>query len=449
MSILLRIILPILILGLGYFGMKVLSVDPTEVEKEKPTSRVGRYKKSAITGQVKRLATTSAEGSAAVKTKAQLLKKTDYQVKILSEGIVTAHHLTSLTPLVNGRVVKISSAFESGGFFKKGDVLVELDSADLQSALTSAIARLAQAEASVAQEEARAIQAKLNWDDIGYKDEPSDLVLRKPQLKEARARLTSARADLEKGQRDLEHTKIRAPYAGCVKARSVGIGQSVSSNTNLGEIFSTEFAEIRFPISPHQLPLVKLPANRSQKKGQTVIIKDALGIHPDAEWSGELMRSEAVIDEASRELYLIARVTDPYQRNSMASAHSTGKGSPGTNAPLRVGQPVRISLNGHILTDVYEIPRSALSSSAEVLLIEPEEMRISRHEITTIWEDADSLIVRDQIPEGYYLATSRISRVPRGARVEIIEDKPSELSESVEKNLTLKKEEAKPVKEKG
>ena len=45
----------------------------------------------------------------------------------------------------------------------------------------------------LAQEEARAKQAKLNWDDIGYEEEPSPLVLRVPQLKEAHAVVTSAR----------------------------------------------------------------------------------------------------------------------------------------------------------------------------------------------------------------------------------------------------------------
>ncbi len=106
--------------------------------------------------------------------------------------------------------------FEDGAFFNKGDVLAELDPADLQAALTAAESRLARAEAALAQEEARAKQAKLNWEDIGYDEEPSPLVLRIPQLKEANAVITSARADLDQAKRNLNRSKIRAPFDGRV-----------------------------------------------------------------------------------------------------------------------------------------------------------------------------------------------------------------------------------------
>ena len=116
-------------------------------------------------------------------------------------------------------------------------------------------------QAALAQEEARAKQAKLNWEDIGYDEEPSPLVLRIPQLKEANAVITSARADLDQAKRNLNRSKIRAPFDGRVKARLVGLGQSVSGTTPLGEVFATDYAEIRLPLSANQLPFVNLPSS--------------------------------------------------------------------------------------------------------------------------------------------------------------------------------------------
>ena len=68
-----------------------------------------------------------------------------------------------------------------------------------------------------AQEQARAEQALTDWQRLGQAgDPPSDLVLRKPQLQAARARVASARSALAKARLDLERTTIVAPFSGRV-----------------------------------------------------------------------------------------------------------------------------------------------------------------------------------------------------------------------------------------
>ena len=171
------------------------------------------------------------------------------------------HHITTLTPLVAGRIIPSTRDLKTARS-SSDEALVELDPADYQAALTGARARLARAEAALAQEEARAKQAKLNWEDIGYDEEPSDLVLRVPQLKEARANVDAALADLDQATRNLERTKIRAPFDGRVQARIVGLGQSVGAGTPLGEVFATDYAEVRLPLTPRQLAFIKLPDQR-------------------------------------------------------------------------------------------------------------------------------------------------------------------------------------------
>src|SRR5690606_3148616 len=124
-------------------------------------------------------------------------------------------------------IVKISPQFEDGAFFKAGDVLAELDPSDLEATLINAESSLARSEAALAQEMAKAKQARLNWDDMGYAGEPSALVLREPQLKEANANVVAAQASLEQAARNVERAKIKAPFDGRVKTRAVGLGQAV------------------------------------------------------------------------------------------------------------------------------------------------------------------------------------------------------------------------------
>jgi RND family efflux transporter MFP subunit len=380
-----RILIPVLILAAGFGAWKWLGIP---VEEPKPVHQEAQK----------------------LKTERLELSLTDFTVVLETQGTIRAHHSTTITPLVAGTIKTVHPCFEDGAFFKEGEVLAELDPADLQAALTAAQSRLARAEAALAQEEARAKQAKLNWEDIGYDEEPSPLVLRVPQLKEANAVVTSARADLDQATRNLERAKIRAPFAGRVKTRLVGLGQAVGATTPLGEVFATDFAEVRLPLSPDQLPFIKLPT-REDDASVEVTLTDALGnaSRPSGHtWKARIVRTEGALDESSRELFAIARVDDPF-------------GLVSKNPELRIGQPVRAAIRGTVLKDVYVIPRSALRGVNRIYLIDRAKSAIVKSEITPVWSTTDTLVVRDGLQSGDWLAISRLPYAPDGAPVEIIE----------------------------
>ena len=343
-----------------------------------------------------------------IEAETDILKRTDYRVILQSQGIVQPHNQTSLTPRVSGRVINISPNFESGSFFEKDDVLLELDSSDFIAAQTSAEARLARAEATLAQEEARAKQALLDWQDLGYTTPPTELVLRKPQLKEAKANVKAAIADLSDATRDLERTKVLAPYAGRVKERLVGLGQSISPGTTIGEIFSTDFAEVRLSLSARELIHVKLP-NNPDDPPVPVKLADALTEESLQSWNGFIVRTEGTLDEKSRKLFVIARVDDPFGLHKEV------------DAPLRIGQPVRATLEGTLISQVFVIPRKTLRRPNEILLINPEDTTLLRQKINPIWSDEENLVVTDDLIEGWHIVTNRLATAPNGAKVKIVE----------------------------
>ena len=384
---LIRIILPIAVLAVGYFLFHQFAD-----EKEMPRPRLGERR--------------------IIEAQANVLKREDYQVVLQSQGLVQPHNKTSLTPRVSGRVREISPNFESGSFFKKGETLLILDPTDFQTAKTAALARLARAEASLAQEDARAKQALLDWNDLGYTDPPTDLVLRKPQLKEAKANVKAAQADLDDAIRDLERTEVIAPYAGRVGQRLVGLGQSVNSGTILGEIFSTDFAEVRLSLSARELTHVTLPDNPEDPPVDVTLV-DALIEGGGQTWEGEIVRTEGILDAKSRKLFVIARVNDPFGLEQSQSKNKT--------EPLRIGQPVRALLEGSTIPDVFVIPRTPLSRPTEILTIHPTEFTLKRQKIAPIWTDPENLVISKNLIEGWHLVTNRLSAAPEGAKVEIVE----------------------------
>ncbi len=380
-----RILIPVMILAAGFGAWKWLGIpveEPTPVHQ--PPQKL--------------------------KTERLVLSLTDFPVILETQGTIRAHHTTTITSLVPGTIKTVNPCFEDGAFFNQGDILAELDPADLRASLTAAKSRLARAEATLAQEEARAKQAKLNWEDIGYEEEPSPLVLRIPQLKEANALVTSARADLDQATRNLERANIRAPFDGRVKARLVGLGQAIGGTTPLGEVFATDFAEIRLPLAPGQLPFVNLPT-REDDAPVNVTLTDALGT-PSGQsgdaWNARIVRTEGTLDENSRELFAIARIDDPF-------------GLVSKKPELRIGQPVRAAVEGIVLKGVFVIPRDALRGINRIYLIDKTEPAIIRTEIHPVWSNPEILIVREGLQAGDWLATSRLPYAPNGAPVEIIE----------------------------
>ncbi|MBK1834055.1 efflux RND transporter periplasmic adaptor subunit [Roseibacillus ishigakijimensis] len=389
MRILLRFLLPLPILALGiYVGWlathkwKAPEEDLTPDRGERPTQ----------------------------KAEVIPLERQNYQITINTRGVVQPRVETSLTPRIAGRIESIHPHFEVGAFFKRGDVLVTLDPTDSESQIVSAEAEVARAEAALAQEEARAKQADLNWKDLGYTEKANDLVLRIPQLKEARANLKTAQSRLAEARRNRSYTQIVAPYDGCVRERAVGPGQSVGTGTTLGSIFATDYAEVRLPVAPKDLPFTPFQ-NSSSLAATPALIKDGLTEHPTGEdptWEAQLVRSEGVIDETSRELFLIARIPDPY-------------GLTTERPPLRIGQPVVAEIQGNLLEDVFVIPRQTLRSAFETLLVDLATHKIRRYDIAPFWTDAVNMVVDHDLPENHAIVSTRIPHAGNGAVIEIVD----------------------------
>jgi len=337
------------------------------------------------------------------------LEKSDHTVELQSQGVIRTHNATILTAQVSGRVASLSPQFEDGAYFKQGDVFLKLDTADFLTDQESAKAQVARAESAFAQEQARAKQALLNWKDAGFEEGASDLVLRKPQLREARANVNSAQSSLERATRNLARTQVRAPYDGRVRKRNIGLGQQVGASTALGEIFSTDFAEVRLPLTTRDLTYYTPPNKPNSKThSNNVAFRSILTTNNTPElvqWIGTILRAEGELDTDSKQLFIIARIDDPFGLES-------------EKPPLFIGQPVRATIPAKTLKDVYVIPRHALSEFNEILIVREE--KLYRIKIKPVWSSENFIIIRDGIIPGDQLCTTRLPYAPEGAPVEII-----------------------------
>lgn len=343
------------------------------------------------------------------KTRVIELNVVDFEPQIETSGVVRAHNQITLTSQVSGRIVATHPQFEDGAYFEEGTVLVELDKADFKTAVASAKSQDAQALAILAQEQTRAKQARLDWEDLGYEEEPSDLVLRVPQLREAEARVEAAAAQLEQAERGLERCQIRAPFDGRMRQRMVGVSQTISSGTSLASIFAVDYAEVRLPIEARHMRFLELPEEASDSPVK-IILLDALDESNKIEREAWIVRTEGALNEQSLDLFAIARIDDPFGRES-------GK------APLRIGQPVSAKVPGRPFEKVVVIPREAVRQLSRITVVDRDSHMISKRMVTPLWENETDLIVSDEsLVDGTLLATAFLVYTPDGTPVEILPD---------------------------
>jgi RND family efflux transporter MFP subunit len=335
-------------------------------------------------------------------------QKTDFVINIQSQGTVQARTESTLASEVSGRIVQVAPGFRAGGFFEEGDVLLQIDPRDYETAVVVAEAALALANLRLFEEEARSDQALRDWERIGGDDAPSALALRQPQLAEAAAAARAAEARLEEARRDLERTAIRAPFAGRVLEHQVDLGQSVNTNTVLARVYSVDFAEVRLPLSDRQLDHIQLPElyrgdQVVNAAGPEVTLQGGLG-QAQFEWKGRIVRTEGAIDQRSRQLFVVAQVADPYGR--------LVSGRP----PLKVGMFVRAKIQGETLNDVFVLPRRALRENRLLLIANPED-QLERREIDIIWRNHDNIVVRDGIEAGERIVTTQLAYAVEGMKI--------------------------------
>ncbi len=285
----------------------------------------------------------------------------DVRIPVFTQGTVKPRTSINLSAEVTGRIVDVSSTFSNGSFFKKDDVLLRINPSDYQLAITKAEALVASAKQQLARAEAEYKQKVAEYKGVS-RGKVSDYALRKPQYEEAKAKLKSARADLGLAKVQLERCNIKAPFDGRVVSKKADVGQYVMPGMVMAEVYSTDVAEVRLPLSQRQINLLDMPSNINSQKSDDLakVTLSGKAAGQIQSWSSELVRTEAVIDERNRLQYVVAQVKDPYRLHKDTDDRPI----------LNTGLFVEAKIEGRLLKNVYVFPRLAIHNNNTVWLLE-------------------------------------------------------------------------------
>ena len=354
------------------------------------------------------------------------------EVVVEGQGTVRPSAEIDLVPQVSGLTVWKSPNLVPGGTFAADELLLQIDARDYDLARDQAEAAVAQARyrSELAREEADL--AREEWERISAAGEqPSQLVLRIPQLQSAEADLKAATARLEESELRLARTRIRAPFDGRVRHARVDVGQHLNAGQPVGRIYSIEQAEIVVPLPDEDLAWFALPrpvplghrsgepapaidAGRREQPGDVQVFAEqgaaavvtgsfAGRLH---QWSGRVVRTEGELDPQSRMVRLVVEVDEPY------GGVAVGR------APLTVGMFVEVAIQGRPVDGVRVLPRGALRQGGKVWAVAPDGVLRVR-DVRVLRAGKEEVLVEIDMGAGEGIVVSQLSGVTDGMKVRV------------------------------
>lgn len=248
----------------------------------------------------------AAEGTAPVVRVIQV-KRSAREQELTLPGTTLADQQTSLYARVNGYLK--SYAFDLGDAVKKGQLIAEIDSPEVDQQLRQAKATLGVAQASLLQAQANQELAKVaseRWAALvkerAVSQQEADekrltLAAREADVEAARATIRAQEANVKRLEELSSFKQILAPFDGVITARNVEIGTLVSEGSGAGarELFrmvQNQTLRLHVPVPEAFAPAVK--------NGMEPEL--SFGAWPGKVFKGKVSRNSGAVDAASRTL---------------------------------------------------------------------------------------------------------------------------------------------------
>lgn len=186
---------------------------------------VGGVKPAAVSAQ-----SAATQAAARIPVTSFEVKKTDFPVHAYGLGVVSPFRTVTVKSRVDGQIIKIF--FKQGQMVKEGDPLVEIDQRPYTAALEQAVAKKAQDEANLKNDELN-LQRYQKLAKQQFETE-QNLDTQQALVDQMTAQVNGDQAAIDNAQTNLDYTSIKAPISGRMGFRLVDPGNIVHAADTTG-----------------------------------------------------------------------------------------------------------------------------------------------------------------------------------------------------------------------
>ena len=209
--------------------------------------------------------------------------KSDYPVEVDGLGTVSPFKTVTVRSRVDGEITRV--LFKQGQMVKQGDPLVEIDKRPYQAALDQAVAKKAQDEASLRNDQLN-LQRFQNLAQKSFESQQA-VDTQQALVDQVKAQIEGDDAAIANARTNLDYTTIKAPFTGRTGFRQIDPGNIVHAADQNGIVTIAQLQPIAVQFTEPQdlLPAIArafergpAPVEALTSDGQTVLSRGTLAV---------------------------------------------------------------------------------------------------------------------------------------------------------------------------
>ncbi len=324
-------------------------------------------------------------------------------------GSVEASATTIVSAKVAGRIVSTNPHFALGGYVKKGDILVQIDQTDYSAALNQASAQLQSAKAALQIEQGQQASAQKELELSTFKptELSRSLVLREPQLEQAKATVLQYEASVAIAKNNLQETTIKAPYDGVITKKSSELGTYVTTQSTIVEIVATN----EFWINVN-MPLVNLKFLNALQESELSKLSVTLFAHNEPlHVKAKIIKLLPALDSITKQAQVLIAIEDPLNLKHQSDVKRT----------ILLGDTLAVRIQGKTYDNVFALSPSLLRPNSTVW-VKNDKNELSIKPVHVLYKTERSVIIDEGLNANDKIITTYLTAPVMGMKVVELSD---------------------------
>ena len=338
------------------------------------------------------------QGETAVNVNVMTITPSVFTPSYTAYGSVIADNKLTLSAQVDGQLIYLNSNVVEGGIIGLDELVFQQDNADLSAILSQRQAQweIARAQLALEQGEQRIAEKDYQMMQQDFKDNDwkidLDLLLRQPQLIQAKAEINIAQNALKIAERDLSRSQWLSDKRYIVESKNATQGDYLSKGDKVATLVD---------ISHLRVPLYLPRAQASQLRlGQSIRL-----IQPDTK-----QRFNATISH-------IVPILDP--SSQLQKIYAEHQALPLQTDALIIGDFVKAKITFAPINNTVRIPLAAIDNG-QVWLVGLNST-LQAKAINVLHQDESHAVIKNVFADKEYLVTSKLHRPQTGLTANIVE----------------------------